>query len=137
MARDPCQSQVAESSYFPHSFGCTLGSVLSVLALPPVALALFPTSSLGFEPGVHTLCLRYYPTTWRSNLTPTRTYFHRTYSPPNTVLTYSNFCIGIISSSQMIFLDISHIDLIEIVSEPISSMNEDAEFTGKFVFLMK
>lgn len=37
----------------------------------------------------------------------------------------------------MIFLDISHIDLIKIVSEPISSMKEDAEFTGKFVFLMK
>lgn len=32
--------------------------------------------SRGIEPDVHILCLRYYPITWRSHLTPIRMFFH-------------------------------------------------------------
>lgn len=82
----PCQSQVAELSSFPHSFGCKLGSDLHVLALSHTALALFPIISPGFEPSMHILCLNCYPIAQRSNLTATRTYFQRTYSSPRNTL---------------------------------------------------
>lgn len=49
--------------------------------------------------------------------------------------TYRNFCTGIISSSQEIFLNSSHVNSIQISCEFIFSMEEDAEFAGKVVFL--
>lgn len=61
---------------FPSLFHLYLGH------LPPIALALLPNSSLDSGPGVP-LCFRYYRIKWRSNLTPTRPHFHRTYSPPS------------------------------------------------------